>query len=78
MSGIGDVLETLRRARGLTQADLCVLADVTQAALSRYENDQRMPGGEMLDRLASTLGVSPRFLTRDHVVRGALAVDAHM
>lgn len=78
MSGIGDVLEILRRARGLTQADLCVQADVTQAALSRYENDQRMPEGEVLERLAETLGVSKRFLTRDHAVRGALAVDSHM
>lgn len=78
MSGIGDVLETLRRARGLTQADLCAEAEVTQAALSRYENDQRMPDDEVLDRLARSLGVSKRFLTRDHAVRGALAVDAHM
>ncbi len=78
MSGIGDVLETLRRARGLTQADLCDMAEVTQAALSRYENDQRMPDDDVLSRLARSLGVSTRFLTRDHAVRGALAVDAHM
>ncbi|OXM51461.1 helix-turn-helix domain-containing protein [Amycolatopsis alba] len=78
MSGIGDVLETLRRARGLTQADLCAKAEITQAALSRYENDQRMPDDDVVNRLAESLGVSARFLTRDHAVRGALAVDAHM
>ncbi|WP_370946054.1 helix-turn-helix domain-containing protein [Amycolatopsis sp. cg5] len=75
---MGDVLETLRRARGLTQADLCVQADVTQAALSRYENDLRMPDDDVLERFATALGVSKGFLRRDHVVRGALAVDAHM
>lgn len=78
MTDIGGVLETLRRARGLNQADLCVQADVTQAALSRYENDQRMPDDDVLERFAKALGVSKRFLLRDHAVRGALAVDAHM
>lgn len=78
MNGIGDVLETLRRARGLTQEDLCATAGVTQAALSRYENDQRMPDEAVLERLAHALGVTSRFLTRTHAVRGALAVDAHM
>lgn len=78
MNGIGDVLETLRRAHGLTQADVCAKADLTQAALSRYENDQRMPDADVLSRLAGVLGVSTRFLIHEHAVRGALAVDAHM
>ncbi|MEU6266221.1 helix-turn-helix domain-containing protein [Saccharopolyspora shandongensis] len=78
MTGIGEVLETLRRARGLSQEDLCKLADVTQATMSRYENDQRMPDDEMLERLAKALGVTARFLRHGHSVRGALAVDSHM
>lgn len=78
MNGIGDVLEALRRARGLTQGDLCAMADVTQGALSRYENDQRMPDDDVLERLAHALDVSTRFLARGQAVRGALAVDAHM
>lgn len=78
MNGIGDVLETLRRAHGLTQDDLCALADVTQAALSRYENDQRMPDEGVLSQLAHALGVTTRFLLAQHTVRGALAVDTHM
>jgi Zn-dependent peptidase ImmA (M78 family) len=78
MSGIGDMLEILRRAHGLTQAELCAMTDVTQAALSRYENDQRMPDADVLERLAKALGVSTRFLTRRSRGRGALAVDAHM
>ena len=78
MNGFGEVLETLRRARGMTQDDLWKEINITQAALSRYENNLRMPDAEVIDRLARTLGVTPRFLTRDHAVRGAIAVDAHM
>jgi Zn-dependent peptidase ImmA (M78 family) len=75
---IGEVLEILRRAQGLTQEELCGRTGLTQAALSRYENDQRMPDEATLTGLARELGVSQRFLLRDHVVRGALAVDVHM
>ncbi|SFQ64144.1 Zn-dependent peptidase ImmA, M78 family [Amycolatopsis arida] len=78
MNNFGEVLETLRRAQGFTQDDLLEKINVTQAALSRYENNLRMPDTEVIERLARTLGVTPAFLTRDHRVRGALAVDAHM
>lgn len=78
MNTIGEVLEILRRAQGLTQEELCTRAGVTQAALSRYENDQRMPDEETIGRLARELGVTRRFLMRNHSVRGALAVDVHM
>jgi transcriptional regulator with XRE-family HTH domain len=54
------------------------MTGVTQAAMSRYENDQRVPDGAVLERIARALGVSSRFLVRDHLVRGALAVDSHM
>lgn len=62
----------------MTQEDLMAEVDLTQAALSRYENDLRMPDAEVLERLARALGVTPRFLTREYAVRGALAVDVHM
>lgn len=78
MNGLGVVLETLRRARGMTQDDLWKEVEITQAALSRYENNLRTPDTEVVERLARALGVTPRFLTREHAVRGALAVDAHM
>ncbi len=78
MNDFGQVLETLRRARGMTQEDLRMEVGLTQASLSRYETGQRTPDDETIKRLAHALGVTPRFLTRDHTVRGALAVDAHM
>lgn len=78
MSGIGEVLQTARRARGLTQEDLAATAKVTQAALSRYEHDLRTPEPEVLGRLASSLGVTPDLLQHGGRMRGGIAVAAHM
>lgn len=78
MSNIGEILETARRASGMTQAELARRAGVTQAALSRYENDQREPEPDVLTRLAKALGVTESFLQDAGRVHGATAVDAHM
>ena len=75
---LGEVVETARRAQGLTQADLAMRAGVTQAALSRYENDMRQPEPEVLDRLAKALGVTAEFLRHAGRARGSMALDAHM
>lgn len=78
MTDLGEVLTTARRASGMTQGDLAAKANVTQAALSRYENGLREPDDETLDVLARALGVTTRFLHQAGAVRGAMAVDAHM
>lgn len=78
MGSLGDVLLTARRAAGLTQAELSGTVEVTQAALSRYEQDLRVPDDETLERLADALGVTRRFLQRAQSPNGAMAVDAHM
>lgn len=78
MNELGAVLETARRACGLTQEELAEAAQVTQAALSRYENDLRAPEPEVLARLATALGVTEAFLTHAGRVRGGMAIDAHM
>ncbi|WP_066366509.1 helix-turn-helix domain-containing protein [Herbidospora mongoliensis] len=78
MTNLGEVLTTARRACGYTQEDLAGAAGVTQAALSRYENDLREPEAEVLERLARVLGVTAAFLTRAGRVHGGMAVDAHM
>jgi Zn-dependent peptidase ImmA (M78 family)/transcriptional regulator with XRE-family HTH domain len=78
MSDLGEVLVTARRARGYTQAQLAEAARVTQAALSRYENDLREPEPEVLERLAQALGVTTRFLMSAGRVHGGMGVDAHM
>lgn len=78
MSGLGDLIITARLARGLTQAELAAMIEVTQPALHRYEHGLRDPEPEILARLASVLGVTPEFLEHAGKVRGAMAVDAHM
>lgn len=78
MTDLGEVLTTARRASGFTQEELAMKVDVTQAALSRYENGLREPDEETLEKLAKELGVTARFLRRAGQVRGAMAVDAHM
>ncbi|ASR33863.1 XRE family transcriptional regulator [Prauserella marina] len=78
MIEFGEVLVTARRARGLTQEQLAEKAQVTQAALSRYENDLREPDDEILERLAEPLGVTAAFLKSAGQVRGGMALEAHM
>lgn len=77
-SPIGDVLLVLRRAAGMTQEELADRGGITQAALSRYENNMREPDDETAERLAAALKVTPRFLRNDFRMRGAVAADAHM
>jgi Zn-dependent peptidase ImmA (M78 family) len=78
MSSFGEAIITARRARGLRQDQLAATIGVTQAALSRYENDMRDPSPEELANLAAALGVTISFLRKAGSLRGALAVDAHM
>lgn len=75
---IGEALLTLRRAQGTTQAALADATLVTQAALSRYENDIRTPGVDALDTLAAALGVTAEFIQRAERMHGAFMVGAHM
>ncbi len=78
MTALGEVIETARQAQGLTQAQLADKARVTQAALSRYENDLREPEPEVLERLAAALGVTVDFLQHAGRARGGMAMEAHM
>jgi len=76
--GVGDVILVLRRAADITQEELADKLGITQAALSRYENDLRDPDDDMVDRLGDALGVTSDFLRHEFRMRGAIAADAHM
>lgn len=78
MATLGDVIVAARKAAGITQEDLCERLAVTQAALSRYENNLREPDQPMLGKLADSLGLSVEFLTHEFRLQGAIATDAHM
>lgn len=75
---LGEALATARRAGGLTQEQLSRRADVTQAALSRYEGGLREPDADTLAALAKELGLAPDLLQRAGRMEGALVVEAHM
>lgn len=74
MTRIGDVILTAR----LTQEELATRLGITQAALSRYENDLREPDDEAVAKISEALDVSPEFLTHAFRLTGAIAADAHM
>jgi Zn-dependent peptidase ImmA (M78 family)/transcriptional regulator with XRE-family HTH domain len=78
VSSTGELIEIARRAAGLTQGQLSEQVGITQAALSRYEHGLREPSDQILEHLADRLGVTMQFLQRPELVRGGLAVDAHM
>ena len=75
---LGEAIATARCARGLTQVALAERLGITQAALSRYENDLREPSEGDLDGIAAALGVVSELLSRADHMEGALAVGAHM
>ncbi len=75
---LAQAIQTARRARGLTQPEVAEAAGVSQVAISRYENGERSPDADVLDRLAAALGVTSELLQSAGRMRGAMAVDAHM
>lgn len=78
MIGPGEVLLVARKAQGLTQDHVCGQLGITQVALSRYENDQRVPDDETLANFARICGVTVSFLRYGQRMHGALAIDSHM
>ncbi|MDR1387928.1 MAG: XRE family transcriptional regulator [Propionibacteriaceae bacterium] len=77
-AAVGDALLVLRRAADITQEELAQRLGITQAALSRYENDLREPDDAIARSLASALGVTVGFLRHEFHMRGGVAADAHM
>lgn len=60
--GFGERLKKARKNKGLTQAQLGKLLNVSDATINRYEREQRKPDPEMLRRLAEVLDVSVDYL----------------
>lgn len=70
-----------RRASGKTQEELVAAlnANITQAALSRYESSLRAPeSDEILDALATALGVTTKFLRAGERTYPMVSATAHM
>ncbi len=55
-------LKSLRLGRLLTQKELAGLLNVSQNAIYNWENGNREPNKEMIEKIASLFGVSPAYL----------------
>ncbi len=50
-------IRTLRRAAGITQAQLASAMGITQSGVANWENEIALPSARQLPRLARVLGV---------------------
>ncbi|MBC1307942.1 helix-turn-helix domain-containing protein [Listeria booriae] len=57
-----DRLKYLRKKKGITQAELGEKVNVTNVSISGYENGNRFPDTETLEKLASYFEVSTDYL----------------
>lgn len=62
MSSIGDRILGLRKELNLSQKELAENVGITEASLSRYENNLREPRAEIIIRLADALNCSTDYL----------------
>ena len=58
MNNFGDFLYTLRKEKGMTQAELAQLLGVTKKAVSKWETGEAMPETSLLLPLSRIFGVS--------------------
>ena len=62
MPTLGNRLATLRKQKGLSQAELARLLGLGQSTIAMYERDKRQPDMDTLNRLADFFGVSADYL----------------
>ena len=55
-------LKEARKARGLTQVEVCKLVFIVQNSLSLFENNHRLPRLDMVEKLAKLYEVNPAWL----------------
>lgn len=65
METIGTRIEELMKKENLSQKDLSAMAGVTESALSRYLNDERLPKADILANIATALNT-----TTDYLING--------
>jgi transcriptional regulator with XRE-family HTH domain len=61
---LGKLIRKLRKAKGFTAKDLADAAGVSPSAISRWENDGRVPRGDHLFRLELALCLEPGYLAK--------------
>lgn len=58
MSSFSSMLCYLRKREGLSQAQLAEKLDVAKSTVSMYENDERKPSFEMLEKIADFFNIN--------------------
>ncbi|CZR97377.1 MULTISPECIES: helix-turn-helix domain-containing protein [unclassified Clostridioides] len=62
MESLGDRIANLRKELDINQKELATKVGITEASLSRYENNLREPKSEIIVRLAKELKTSTDYL----------------
>ena len=62
MASIGERILGLRKELNLSQKELAEKTGITEASLSRYENNLREPKAEIITRISEVLGCSTDYL----------------
>ena len=63
MSKLGNVLRSLRIKEGLRQGDLAEKIGISRSAIGMYENGERVPDVELLERFADFFNVDMNYIT---------------
>ena len=66
LSQIGQFIASLRKERGMTQAELAKILNVTTQAVSKWECGKGSPQASLIVPLADALGVSPAEILSAH------------
>ena len=62
MASIGEKILNLRKKQNLSQKELAEKVGITEASLSRYENNLREPKAEIIAKISEILGCSTDYL----------------
>ena len=68
MELVGKKLSELRKARGLTQAELARQLEISQRMVTYYENDAKKLPAHLLPKLAKSLGIDLETLAKGSIV----------
>lgn len=55
---MGEIINTLRREKGMTQRELADMLNITDKAVSKWERDIAFPDTQTIPKLAGILGIS--------------------
>lgn len=63
LSGVGDVIRSLREERGISIRDLAKSSGILKSTLSRYENNKVSLSLKAIEKIAKGLGVPAPMIT---------------